>query len=193
MEAEPQAPPLRVGQLIGRMLIGVLILMAVLGLTGWLFGPQIKEAAEWFVAELGLPGLFACFFVPDAVPVPGAHEVCTGFSLVGGVPFWTVVSVASAGSVSGGMAGYGLGRALGHTPRVKAFMAGRGANAFLLVKRHGATAVALGAVSPIPYSVCAWAAGALRMPFGRFVLVSLLRFPRVAFYLWLIQVGVANF
>ena len=104
MDTQPQPTPLRVGQLIGRMVIGVLILMAVLGFTGWLFGPQIKEMATWFVAELGLPGLFGCFFVPDAVPIPGAHEVCTGFSLIGGVPFWTVVSVASAGSMSGGMA-----------------------------------------------------------------------------------------
>jgi uncharacterized membrane protein YdjX (TVP38/TMEM64 family) len=50
--------------------------------------------------------------------------------------------------------------------------------------------VALGAVSPLPYSISAWAAGALGMELRPFVLVSLLRIPRVGFYLWLIQIGV---
>lgn len=189
---EPSPPPLEVGQLLARMTAGVVVLMAALGLTGWLWGEQIKAGGTWFVETLGLPGLFACFYVPDAIPIPGAHEVCTGLSLIGGVNFWAITGVAGLGSVSGGITGYFLGRLLAHTERLQSFLSGRGAKASLLVKRHGATAVALGAVSPIPYSVTAWAAGSLRMPLLPFILVSLLRFPRIAFYLWLIQLGVAS-
>ena len=37
--------------------------------------------------------------------------------------------------------------------------------------------------------VCCWASGALRLDPRIFLAVSLLRIPRVAFYLWLIQIG----
>ena len=58
-----------------------------------------------------------------------------------------------------------------------------------LVRRYGAYALALTALTPLPYSLGCWACGALKMRFSLFLWVSLLRIPRVAGYLALIYFG----
>jgi membrane protein YqaA with SNARE-associated domain len=75
------------------------------------------------------------------------------------------------------------------TARFRRFIEGRGRNAWESVRRYGAGALALGALSPLPFSICCWAGGALRIRPSIFLAVALLRIPRVAFYLWLIQIG----
>ncbi len=55
--------------------------------------------------------------------------------------------------------------------------------------KHGATAVAVAAITPLPYSIFCWAAGAGRISFKSFFFVSQLRIIRVALYLYLIQLG----
>jgi membrane protein YqaA with SNARE-associated domain len=50
--------------------------------------------------------------------------------------------------------------------------------------------VAVAAITPLPYSIFCWAAGAGRLDFTRFMAVSVpLRIIRVAGYLYLIQLG----
>jgi membrane protein YqaA with SNARE-associated domain len=51
-----------------------------------------------------------------------------------------------------------------------------------LIDRYGYWAVALGALTPIPFSITCWSAGMLRLGFGRFLLVALLRVPRFVGY-----------
>jgi membrane protein YqaA with SNARE-associated domain len=49
--------------------------------------------------------------------------------------------------------------------------------------------VAIAAITPLPYSLSAWAAGAVHMRFATFFAVSLSRVLRVAGALYLIQLG----
>ena len=58
-----------------------------------------------------------------------------------------------------------------------------------VLDRYGMTAVAVAAITPLPYSIFCWAAGAGRLDFRAFFLVSQLRILRVAGYLYLIQLG----
>ena len=73
--------------------------------------------------------------------------------------------------------------------RFQRFVEGRGKDAWESVRRYGAAALALGALSPLPFSICCWASGALKLRPDIFFVVALLRIPRVAFYLWLIDIG----
>ena len=86
--------------------------------------------------------------------------------------------------------GYWISRGLfQRSSRVRNFVESRGGE---LMKRlhHGGTYVlAAAALTPLPYSIACWAAGAIKMPFGRFLAVSSLRVVRVAGYLWLIEAG----
>jgi membrane protein YqaA with SNARE-associated domain len=53
-------------------------------------------------------------------------------------------------------------------------------------------ALILAAVTPIPYSIGCMAAGALHMPYVHFAPSRVLRLPRIAFYLYLIELGVVS-
>ncbi|MEO1269733.1 MAG: VTT domain-containing protein [Myxococcota bacterium] len=195
---EPSTAPLEEEAFDGRRLalqtlLGIVGLMVTLGILGATFREPLVAFSKVFVEILGGPAIFSGIFIADALLLPIPHDVLTGFGLLGGMEFWIVVMYASVGSVVGGMLGYVLGRQLAHTNTVRSILDRRGKKMYVLAQRYGIMAVALGALSPLPYSLTAWAAGALRMHFGQFVLVSLLRIPRFAFYLWLIRLGFLDF
>ena len=179
-------------QLLTRFFIGVIGIMVISAILGQLFQEELVRIGQGFVEMLGGPGLATCLAIPDAVPFPPIHEFCTGFALVGGMPFWEVVAWGSGGSIGGGVLGFLIGRALVKTALFQRFVQGRGRNAWESVRRYGAAALALGALSPLPFSICCWASGALRLRPAIFLAVALLRIPRVAFYLWLIQIGLKD-
>ncbi|MCB9726959.1 MAG: DedA family protein [Deltaproteobacteria bacterium] len=175
-----------------RVVAGVLLMMVVLGAIAVVFREPLELLSRRFVHSLGGPGVMLGFFLPDAFTVPIPNDAFSFFALVGGMRFWEIVAWATVGSLLGGHVSFGLGRWLGHTRRVADFLAQRGAEVHGLVRRYGVWALGLAAVTPIPYSVGCMAAGALHMPYGRFVAVSMLRLPRIALYLWLIKLGVVS-
>ena len=164
-------------------------LVALIGGLAWLWREELVALGEVFVEELGLGGLFLGFFLPDAFPLPLPHDVFSGLCLIGGVSFPVIVAVASTASLCGGSLGFTIGRRLSHTEWFQRIMARHGTDAHALVVRYGATAVAIGALTPLPYFIVCWSAGALDMRYRRFITWSLLRVPRVAGYLWLVQLG----
>jgi membrane protein YqaA with SNARE-associated domain len=96
------------------------------------------------------------------------------------------------GSITGGSVGYLIGDKLRKVPRIARFMARRGRRLEALVRRYGVVVVAVAALTPIPYSLSAWAAGAVKMPFRLFLAASLLRLPRVAGGLYLVLLGLLS-
>lgn len=164
--------------------------MVALGVAGKFWHAELVALSTAFVTRFGGWGVAFGFFYPDMIPVPGAHEAFSAAGLLGGLPFWEVVAWATLGSVTGGTIGFGLGRSLRNTDRFQRFLTeGRGRYVHELMKRYGTGALALCAVSPIPYSVGCWSCGALDYPLWKFLAVSALRAPRIAFYLWLIEAG----
>jgi membrane protein YqaA with SNARE-associated domain len=172
-----------------RALITIVGLVTFVGGLAWLWRDELIGLGELFVERLGLAGLFLGFFLPDAFPLPLPHDVFSGLCLIGGVSFPVIVAVGGTASLCGGTVGFHIGRLLSHTPWFQRIMARHGAAAHALVLRYGGPAVAIGALTPLPYFIVCWAAGALEMSYRRFILWSLLRIPRVAIYLWLVQLG----
>lgn len=164
--------------------------MGIVAVLALAFEDVLLATGRGFVEQLGGPGVGLAFFILDAVWLPIPHETFSGLALVGGMPFVEVWAWGSAGSLAGGLVGYTACRRIGRQDWFQRWLARKGGDAHAAVRRWGVTGVALGAVSPLPYSISAWAAGALGMELRPFVLVSLLRIPRVGFYLWLIQIGV---
>lgn len=190
MTAPSASAAFDVRALLIRICVGIVLLFVALAALGYTFKAELFAISEAFVQRLGMWGVFFGFLIPDATALPLPHEAFSTFALIGGIGFWSIVGAASAGSLIGGTLGFFIGRRLQHTRLYQSIMTTRGAEMHRLVERHGVTAVAIGALSPLPYSLSTWAAGALGMPFRTFILVSLLRIPRVAFYLWLVQLGV---
>lgn len=195
--AAPEALPGATGEppdfdlrgLLLRFTGGVLVLLALLGVLGVLLREPTTAFAEWYVGLTGLPGLFAVAAALDLAPQPVPSDVFMGFAHIAGLDFFSIGLTTTLGSMLGGSVAWAAARwAAGRGP-VKRYLEGPGAPVFALVKRYGTVALAVGAVSPLPFSVTCYAAGSIQMPYRRFALVCLLRAPRMFFYLWLIRLG----
>jgi membrane protein YqaA with SNARE-associated domain len=184
---------LRTGELALKAAGALVLLMALLAALAYAAHDPLVALAERFVEIFGPPGIALGFFLPDAFTLPIPNDAFSFFGLIGGIPFWTCVKWGCLGSLTGGSVGFFLGRKLSHTRVFQRMMARRGREVKLLVERYGVRALLCAAVTPLPYSIACWSAGACAMPYGTFVLVSLARIPRVIFYLWLIEVGFLTF
>jgi membrane protein YqaA with SNARE-associated domain len=173
--------------------LALVALMAIVTALGtWLRGPLVA-ASRTFVEVAGGPGIALGFFVPDAFTLPIPSDAFSTVGIAGGMAFWHVVVWGSAGSIAGGCTGWFIGRRLRRTRRLDRFASGRGAQLERLVRQHGAWLIAFAAVSPLPYSLTAWVAGASRMPLTVFAAVSVLRVVRVTIPLYLIELGLLTF
>ncbi len=178
-----------VRRLLREVIVGAVGVVALVGALGLFFREPLVAAGEAFVDVAGIYGVFAAFLVLDTVWLPIPHDTFSGLALLGGLDFWSITLAGGCGSVVGGSLAFALSQKLGRSVWFMEVMYGRGQRARLIVARWGAWGVALGALTPLPYSLCAWIAGTFQMRWLPFLGVSLLRFPRVAFYLWLMQIG----
>lgn len=175
--------------LIIRFTVGVIGLLGAFAVLGVLIREPLERVAEAWVAATGLAGMFVAIGVLDSVPTPIPPDLFTGFAYMGKLPFWHIAGVASAASMTGGSAAWLVAHRFRTTDWFKRFIHGRGARPYALVKRYGTIALVLGAVSPLPFSLTCYAAGALGMSYRRFFSVAMLRAPRIVFYLALIRLG----
>lgn len=182
------------GKLVRRSIVGVLLLLAVLAGISYRFKDEVISGSTAFVEVAGGPGILGAWLFLDLLPVPLVpHDIFSTLGYLGSLGFWPTVGWASAGSVLGGCASWALSSRLAHLPMVhRGITTGRARRMFELTRKYGALALAVGAVSPLPYSIAAWACGATDMRFGTFFVVSLLRIPRIAFYLYLVKLGTLN-
>jgi membrane protein YqaA with SNARE-associated domain len=163
--------------------------MATVAVLGYFFREPLLHVSELFVQYFAGPGIAIGYFLPDAFTLPLPNDVVTLLGLNGGMGFVEVCAWATGGSLAGGATGYWIGRYLRGTKLVRRIFEKTGGQAQAILDRYGALAVAVAAVTPLPYSIFCWAAGAGRLRFSTFLLVSQLRVIRVAGYLYLLQLG----
>ena len=122
----------------------------------------LQGAGSWaWAAGIGL--LVADLFLP----VPGT-VVMSALGFVYGP--WLGGLIAAAGSMAGGLAGYGIGRCFGET-MARRWLGNRDyEKGRLLFGRGGGWLIALSRALPILPEVMACTAGLVRMPFRKFVL-----------------------
>lgn len=185
-----EAPVLDMGKLLWRLALGLGFLLTASVVAAYLFREQMLAVGHWFVDGFGGPGIAVGYFIPDAFTVPLPNDAFTTFGRLGGMDFWVVVAWGTLGSLAGGSTGYWIARlAFRRSKRLRAYVEERSGDLMKKIHRGGAVVLAAAALTPLPYSIACWAAGAVQMPYGRFFAVSLLRVFRVAFYLWLIEAG----
>lgn len=185
-----EADELNAGKILKITLGGIAALILSMMAVTYAFKEPIIELGHNFVEALGPMGVTLGFFLPDAFTLPIPADAIAALALAGKMDFWTIVVFGSLGTLSGGSVGFAIGRLLSHTRWFQRFMKRRGAQMTRLMRRYGTKALLVAVVTPIPYSIACWGAGALNMRFSTFFLISLLRVPRVAFYLLLIDQGV---
>ena len=187
--AEPTDASLSPRRILVSTILGLVgLTLAVFALGLWLREP-LTAVGRAFIGNLGGPGVALGFMLPDAFTIPLPNDTFLALAVAGDMPFWTIVGWATVGSIAGGSLGWALGRGLRRTRRVRDFLLGRGASIDRALRRRGAWVVAVAALTPVPYSIASWAAGATLLPYRSFFFVSLLRVFRVAGALWLVELG----
>ena len=165
-------------------LLLLLALFVVLGVVGVLYEEQLLAATHAMHERLGLFGLGAILFVTDAVisPIPpDVVLVVVAKSALAKDWLWLVPAAGALSAVAGSVA-WTIGRRLGESDLWIARWVRARRLERALVQRHGRWAVALGALTPIPFSVTCWIAGMCGMRYRDFAPVTLLRIPRFVIY-----------
>ena len=174
--------------IIQTIVVSVLIVIAVV-IAAMFFKEPLTELANWLVNTFGIWGVLAGIAASDifTFPIPPDTFIfIAATSDYAALPMLTAICVTSiiCGSVA-----YFVGpqiQRIGFVNRRIEKFRERGEALF---GKWGVWAVAIGALSPLPYSITCWMAGIYKMPYGRFFLATLFRAPRMVAYYYLFVLG----
>ena len=132
---------------------------------------QITDSVVSWGSGFGLVGLAvvssseAAFqpVPPDLLVIPMSLDASSGLDLL------AIFLVATLSSVIGSLGGYGMGLYAGRPAIEKFAKPSLSRKLDELISRYGDTGVFIAAVSPIPYKLLAWTAGAGRMDIRTFL------------------------
>ena len=178
------APPL--DQLLRRLAVSLVVLIAVVVVLGVTVREPLSRVSEAFVDQFGITGVLVGCMIVDAIPGL-THEPLLLFGWEGGLGYWSIFAAAGTGSMLAGFVGFGIGRLLGRAGWVHRMLHRYRVIAFL--HRYGTTAIAVAALTPFPFAIATWGAGAAGIGLRPVLLGALFRYPKVLFYLSLIAVG----
>lgn len=165
--------------------LGILVALILgIGAASLAYEAQMHAAAEWLLGTIGLGGLAAVLFVTDAIVTPVPPDVLLLVVAKSDLADdWArVVLLLGAVSAAAGNAAWLVGRWLGERALPPSVLVRVRLRSRWLVERYGAWAVALGALTPVPFSITCWTAGLLDMPWRTFAWGTLLRIPRFFVY-----------
>jgi membrane protein YqaA with SNARE-associated domain len=171
-----------------KLAIGVGALFAGLALLGALFGPELVAITTAISNAIGFPGMALSVLLIDTLTLPVPPDAVLVVIAHGPLRDSWLPLVVGLGLVSAlaGNVGYLAGGSLAQTRWSSRVLGAQRAQIESMFARYGAATVVLGALTPIPFSITCWAAGALRLRWSTFALITLLRVPRFVAYYWLI-------
>ena len=170
---------------VRRVILGLSLLVLISAVVGFLSHDVIEAKASTFVDQHGLWGILLATCFTDTFFLFQEPILLVGWT--GGLGFWSTAVAASIGSIWGGLNGWLLGRLLGKTPWIAKRINTSSVDAFM--RKYGGWAVAVAALTPFPYGVATWASGATHVPLLHVLAGSLLRFPKILVYLWMLTLG----
>lgn len=165
-------------------LLSIVVLLAIVAFLSIRHREQLAEVTDWVFDRVGLGGLIGILFVSDAFfsPVP-PDAVLVLISKSDYHGSWPVlIPLIGVISAVAGCIGYGCARRLAHTELSNFLFRRFKQESAAVIHRYGPWGVALGALTPIPFSVTCWVAGQLEIPFRRVAWPCLLRIPRYVVY-----------
>jgi membrane protein YqaA with SNARE-associated domain len=172
-----------------KLLLGVVALVAVVSLLGHYFRAELEALGRTFLEHFGYAGIAMGTYIADGLHCPVPPQFYMLASIVSGWSEpWTIVAVC-VGSLLGGVTAYAIARKASHIRFLRRLLSGTQAKVDWLFARFGYWAVAIGSLTPIPYSFLCYVAGGYRMPPRIFLALSLFRIPKVVLYFYLVKLG----
>lgn len=173
--------------IIRKLVIGLSGLVILVAFLGWALRAPIEAASGAFVARFGLTGVFFGVFFLDVMPI-ATHDPMLFAGLSGGLPYRPLAATGMAATSLAALFDWGMGRLIGASiPGLRALADRWRIPAFL--EKHGAWAIALTALLPMPFALVAWASGMTGGPFAHIALGAVLRASKLLLTVTLIAIG----
>lgn len=169
-------------RLVVQTLLGLAGVVALITALGVFFREPLTALATTLLDTFGLPGLFVGVVASDAFSFPVPQSAYFVVTIAAESSPVAVVSVASAASLLGGTIAYHIGPWVARAPLIGDRLQQLRSRGEQFFERWGFWAVAIAAVTPVPFPIGCWLAGLYEMPFGRFFAAILLRIPRFVVY-----------
>jgi membrane protein YqaA with SNARE-associated domain len=172
-----------------KLLLGATALVLVVALLGHFFHADLEKLGRAFLGRFGYAGIAMGTYIADGLhcPVPPQFYMLAAIAS-GWSEGWTIVAVC-IGSLAGGVTGYLIARKAASIRLFRRLFARNQEKFDWLYERYGYWAVAIGSLTPIPFSFLCYVAGGQRMPPRIFVALSLFRIPKVVLYFYLVKLG----
>lgn len=157
----------------------VVLTLGIVLLSKW-FESELLSATEAVYQSVGLPGLLGILFTSDAIfsPVPpDVVLVVIANSELSADWLWLLPLVGVV-SACAGSTGWLIGSRFASFRWAAPWISRARRKNQELLERYDRWAVALGAITPLPFSLICITAGALGMPYHRMAPITLLRIPR---------------
>jgi len=140
---------------------------------------QIKSSGESIISTFGFFGLIFVVMILDIVVQPIPPDIIVfGAGLSGESVFYPAL-LTGVGSLLGATVAFFLGKKFGPDEFIKWFGERKFQQGEKLIKKWGGWAVAVGALTPVPYSAICWVSGILQMNYKKFIVISAFtRIPR---------------
>ena len=174
-------------------LLGLVVLVVTMALLSGFVAEPVERLTQWIVALLGLPGLAVGLMLGEGTPIPIPGDAWHLAVAAADAPVLTVGLTLGAASVAAGTLAYLLGPLLARLPFLGGRVARHRARGEAFFARYGTWTVALASITPLPYALLCWTAGACKMSYRRFLAATLLRVPRFVAYLFLFRLGWESF
>lgn len=167
-------------------------LLVGVGLAGVFLRAEVVRITQAIYEQVGFGGIATILLFTETVvsPVP-ADAILLVLAGAGDLGDRWLMPIAFLGLISTGAGNLAwlLGRLLAGTGLVRRVLGRHHGKLVRLMRRHGVWAVILAALTPLPWSVAGWTAGALRMPWRRYFVGSLVRLPRTVVVFALIRLA----
>jgi len=175
-----------VSWLLARLFLALMVLGGLAWVASTVLEEPIEHLSATFVDGFGLMGVFVGILVLDAIPGT-FHEPILILAYEGGLGFWTLVATAGTASVLSGVIGWVCGRLLRRAPFLVRMLEKYRLGPFM--RRYGGRAIALAALTPFPYALTTWGAGASDVPLSTLLLGTLVRYLNITLYLGILVYG----
>lgn len=175
--------------LLLKLVVGVVGVVGLVSLLGHYFRAELATIGHGFLDRFGYIGIALGTYLADGLHVPVPPQFYMLASIVSGWSVaWTLVAVG-VGSVLGGATAYSIARHASKLRPLQRLLARTKARLDWLFARFGYWAVAIGSLTPIPYSFLCYVAGGYRMPPRICFALSLFRIPKIVLYFYLVKFG----
>jgi membrane protein YqaA with SNARE-associated domain len=175
--------------LLLRMTLGLVVLLAGVALLSSLFHSELETLGRAFVDRFGLWGMLLGSLLADGFHflLPPQFYMLMGIS--SGVPASSTLAAVVLGSWLGGWTAYFLAKRAARFTVIERRLAAPRRLLDLALARYGRMALVVAGFLPVTYAALCYIAGLGRLSKRGFLVIALVRIPRLVAYYYLVRLG----